>query len=200
MYSRSRRYLFIYLRGVIATGAMVASVGWTNAQTMTAPVADEFNLSSSEIASRKPFPESGIADTFGCTGGGRSPQLSWSGAPPGTRSFVLTFYDPDAPTGSGWWHWVVYDIPAATTGLAGGSGKGTSLPEGAKEARVDNGRAGYSGPCPPVGAPAHRYTFTLHALKIEKLAVPPDATPALIGFMTTVNRIGQATLTVEHKR
>ena len=140
-------------------------------------------------------------DKFGCKGGNRSPQLEWSGAPAGTKSFVVTIYDPDAPTGSGWWHWIVYDIPSTVTELPGGVGKeGAALPGGAKQGRADVGPAEYDGPCPPPGDKPHRYIFTVHALKVDHLDVPADASPALIGFVTHANEIGRASFTALYGR
>ncbi len=180
--------------GLAASATLVACA------TPPATGLGSFMLQSADIATGKPYPEVNMLNTFGCTGGNRSPQLSWSGAPEGTRSYVLTMYDPDAPTGSGWWHWVVYNIPAGTTSLPPAIGQGGMLPMGAVEARGDGGQAAYGGPCPPKGAPAHRYVFTLHALKVDKLPVPPEASPARVGFLTTANRIGQASFTVNVAR
>lgn len=161
---------------------------------------DTFTLESPELKPGQPVPMAQILDSFGCTGENRSPALRWSHPPAGTRSFVLTLYDPDAPTGSGWWHWIVLDIPAGTTGLPAGIGKGSALPAGAREGRNDIGRPGYMGFCPPAGDRPHRYVFTLHALKIDKLPVPDDATPALVGFNLNAHRLGQTSLTVTHGR
>lgn len=160
----------------------------------------KFTLSSADLKPGKPVATAQILDTFGCSGENQSPALSWSHPPAGTRSFVLTVYDPDAPTGSGWWHWVVLDIPATTTSLPTAIGKSGTLPAGARESRTDMGRPGYMGFCPPKGDKPHRYVFTLHALKVEKLAVADDATPALVGFNLNANRIGQASFTVKHGR
>lgn len=140
-----------------------------------------------------------VFNGFGCTGENVSPALAWSGAPEGTQSFVLMVYDPDAPTGSGWWHWVVYNIPADTTELPAGAGDGEGLPGGAVEGRTDFGTTGYGGPCPPEGT-NHRYVFTLTALKVAKLDVPADATAALIGFMTNANALDSAKLTLTYGR
>lgn len=140
-----------------------------------------------------------VFDGFGCTGGNVSPALAWSDPPEDTQSFVLTMYDPDAPTGSGWWHWVVYNIPADTTELPEGAGDGEGLPQGAVEGRTDFGATGYGGPCPPPGTP-HRYVFTLTALKVPALEVPEGATAALIGFMTNANALDKATLTLKYGR
>jgi Raf kinase inhibitor-like YbhB/YbcL family protein len=161
--------------------------------------AGKFAVKSSDLKEGGTLPEKSVFNAFGCTGGNVSPQLSWSNAPAGTKSFVVTVYDPDAPTGSGWWHWVVYDVPASAHELPQGAGGGTGLPEGAKQARTDFGSPGYGGACPPPGKP-HRYYFTVHALKVDKLDVPADATAALIGFMTHANELGKAQLMVKYGR
>ncbi|HLO77661.1 MAG TPA: YbhB/YbcL family Raf kinase inhibitor-like protein [Magnetospirillum sp.] len=130
---------------------------------------------------------------FGCTGGNASPALSWSGAPEGTKSFALTVFDPDAPTGSGWWHWVVFNLPSATSGLPGDAGA-DKLPAGTVQGRTDFGKPGYGGPCPPAGAP-HRYVFTIHALDVEQLPLDDQASAAMVGFMINAHRLGKASLT-----
>ena len=136
-------------------------------------------------------------NSFGCTGDNVSPQLSWSGAPAGTQSYALTVYDPDAPTGSGWWHWVVINIPATATSIASGAGTadGKALPVGSQQVRTDFGAVGFGGPCPPAGNKPHRYIFTLFALKAPKLDVPPDATAALAGFMINANTLAKVSFT-----
>jgi Raf kinase inhibitor-like YbhB/YbcL family protein len=158
-----------------------------------------FELTSPGLENGDMLKTENVFNGFGCTGGNVSPALAWKDAPEGTKSFVLTLYDPDAPTGSGWWHWVVYDIPAATTGLPQGAGSGAGLPEGAVQGHTDFGSTGYGGPCPPPGAP-HRYIFTLTALKVPALDVPENATAALIGFMTHANAIASAKLTLMYGR
>ena len=132
---------------------------------------------------------------FGCAGGNLSPQLSWSGAPEGTKSFALTCFDPDAPTGSGFWHWVVVNIPADVTSLALGAGSGDgSMPDGALQTRTDFGAPGYGGPCPPEGDHPHRYLFTLHAVGVEGLPVEADTSAAVVGFMLNFNTLAKAAL------
>lgn len=129
--------------------------------------------------------------------------MNWHGAPTGTKSFAVTVYDPDAPTGSGWWHWVVYNIPATARGLpeAAGSPDGEGLPAGSVQMRNDFGAAAYSGACPPPGAKPHRYVFTVHALKIEKRDVPTDTgTPALVGYLVGANRLAAASFTIKFGR
>jgi Raf kinase inhibitor-like YbhB/YbcL family protein len=161
-----------------------------------------FTLSSPEIASNAMIPQSFEFNGFGCTGKNQSPALKWSGAPKGTRSYAVTVYDPDAPTGSGWWHWMVIDIPADVTELAPDAGAVDSakLPKGAVQVRIDYGVKGGGGPCPPPGDKPHRYVFTVHALKTEKLGIPADATAALGGFMINANALGQASFTAKYGR
>ena len=120
---------------------------------------------------------------FGCAGGNISPHLKWSGAPAGTKSFALTCFDPDAPTGSGFWHWVMVNIPADVSELAAGAGNpGGKLPAGALQTRTELGATGYLGPCPPEGDHPHRYLFTVFALSKDKLDVAADTSPAVVGF------------------
>jgi len=133
---------------------------------------------------------------FGCAGGNKSPHLKWSGAPAGTKSFAVTCYDPDAPTGSGFWHWLVVNIPAAATELRKDAGRpdGSNLPFGCVQVATDFGSPGWGGPCPPVGDKPHRYNFTLYALKVERLDVN-GASASLAGYMVNGNAIGRAKLT-----
>jgi Raf kinase inhibitor-like YbhB/YbcL family protein len=139
---------------------------------------------------------------FGCAGGNQSPQLSWSGAPSDTKSFALTCFDPDAPTGSGFWHWLIVNIPATTTELpldAGNPGA-PKLPAGALQTRTDIGKPGYIGPCPPEGDHPHRYIFTIFAVSQESLAVTADTSAAVIGFNLHFNTLAKATLMGLFKR
>ncbi len=138
---------------------------------------------------------------FGCKGRNLSPQLAWSGAPAGTRSFALTCFDPDAPTGSGFWHWVVVNIPAALGSLAAGAGDPGSakMPAGALQVRTDFGKPGYGGPCPPPGS-VHRYIFTLHAVKLPQLPVSADTSAAVVGFHLHSNTLEKASLTGLYRR
>lgn len=159
----------------------------------------KFSLTSPDLFGQTRVPEVHVFNGFGCTGGNRSPSLTWSNLPAGTKSIALTMYDPDAPTGSGWWHWVVYNLPATTTSLPTGA-SASGLPAGAVQGRTDFGTAGYGGPCPPVGDGPHRYVFTVFALKTEKLDLPADATAALVGFNLNANVIAKAQFTAIHKR
>jgi Raf kinase inhibitor-like YbhB/YbcL family protein len=138
---------------------------------------------------------------FGCKGGNLSPQLAWSRTPEGTESFAITCFDPDAPTGSGFWHWVVVNIPPSVYSLplgAGDPGRGT-MPAGALEVRTDFGKPGYGGPCPPPRS-VHRYIFTLHAVKMPRLPVTADTSAAVVGFHLHFNTLEKATLTGLYRR
>ena len=156
-----------------------------------------FTLTSADVKNGA-FGPAQIFNGFGCTGKNVSPALSWKGAPSGTRSFVLTIYDPDAPTGSGFWHWVVMNIPASMTSIATGVSRTPKMP--GVEMRTDFGTTGYGGPCPPAGDKPHRYIFSVYALKVDKLDLDPQATAAMVGFMTRANSLAVATFTARHGR
>jgi hypothetical protein len=164
--------------------------------------AAEFSLTSTELTPGGRFETRHVFNGFGCTGGNVSPALSWSGAPAGTKSFALTVYDPDAPTGSGWWHWVIFDIPSTTNSLAAGAGdpSGGKAPKGAVQTSTDFGKTGFGGPCPPAGDKPHRYVFTLYALKVDKLGADPASTAAMVGFMLNSNKLERASFTVYYGR
>lgn len=164
--------------------------------------ADKFTLMSPTIKPNATLTTDQVFNGFGCTGKNVSPALKWSGEPQGTQSFAITVYDPDAPTGSGWWHWVVYNISADVHELAEGAGDitGKRLPTGAVQGRTDFGPAGFGGACPPPGDKAHRYVFTVFALKIEKLDLPADATAALVGYMLNMNKLAVAKFTAQYRR
>lgn len=134
---------------------------------------------------------------FGCSGGNRSPELRWRHVPKGTRSLAVTAYDPDAPTGSGWWHWVAYNLPPSLRELPEGSGSpdGRKMPRGSVQAVTDFGMRGYGGPCPPKGDRPHHYVFTVYALKVPHLKLPANASPALVGYYLHMEMIGKGTLT-----
>ncbi|HET8577773.1 MAG TPA: YbhB/YbcL family Raf kinase inhibitor-like protein [Methylomirabilota bacterium] len=169
----------------------------------TAGHAQQFKLSSPDIKPGGSIAEEQVFNGFGCSGKNISPALQWSGAPKGTKSFALLVHDPDAPTGgAGWWHWVVIDIPADATELKKDAGKadGSNLPKGAVQITTDFGSPGWGGPCPPAGDKPHRYNFTLHALKVDKLDVPKDAKASLVGFMVNANSMAKATLTGKYGR
>ena len=163
--------------------------------------AADFILTSSDIADGKPLTSSSEFQGFGCKGGNTSPQLSWHGAPAGTKSYAITVYDPDAPTGSGWWHWTVVNLPTSITALATGAGSSTgNLPAGAVQGRTDYGQPGFGGACPPVGDKPHRYQFTVWALKVDKLPLDEQAGGAMVGYMLNANALAKTTLTATYGR
>src|SRR5262252_6382467 len=164
--------------------------------------AASFKLESPTIKPGATLTEAQVFNSFGCSGKNLSPALQWSGAPAGTKSFALTLYDPDAPTGSGWWHWVVFNIPASATSLAEGAGTadGAQLPAGTVQGRTDFGAPGFGGACPPPGDKPHRYIFTVYALKADKLDIPAGGTAALVGFMINANKLASATFTAKYGR
>jgi Raf kinase inhibitor-like YbhB/YbcL family protein len=165
---------------LLATAAMVFAEGFTL----------KSDAISGQIANAQVF------SGFGCSGENISPALSWESAPEGTKSFAITMYDKDAPTGSGWWHWVVFNLPADTTTLPRNSGKPELglMPKGVVQSQTSFGPAGYGGPCPPVGHGPHQYVFTIHALNVEKLDLDEKASPALVGYMLNAHTIQKASV------
>lgn len=182
--------------------ALFAPVLLAVACAATAAGPKPFTLHSPEIKANSPIPKQFEFNGFGCNGENKSPALQWSGAPKGTKSFAVTVYDPDAPTGSGWWHWQVINIPADVTELKpdAGNASGANLPPGAKQVRIDYGVAAWGGVCPPPGDRPHRYIFTVYALKTDKLDIPADATAALAGYMINANKIGKASFAARYGR
>lgn len=156
-----------------------------------------FTLTSPDLPDGKPLPNAQVFNGFGCTGANVSPRLQWTGAPAGTKSFAVTVYDPDAPTGSGWWHWVVFNIPATTTELEAGAGEaaGSKAPRGAVQSMTDFGAPGFGGACPPPGDKPHRYIFTVHALKVDSLPLDAKAPGAMVGYYLGQNTIAKASFT-----
>lgn len=165
-------------------------------------VADGFSLESPDVRANGPFANKFVLKGFGCEGGNISPELRWKNAPQGTRSFAVTAYDPDAPTGSGWWHWVVFNLPADTTALPQGAGDPAAgkLPKGAVQGRTDFGKPGWGGPCPPKGDKPHRFTFNVFALKTDKIELDENASAALVGFMLNANSLAKASFTAKSAR
>jgi Raf kinase inhibitor-like YbhB/YbcL family protein len=143
-----------------------------------------FTLTSQDLTDGDEVPVAQRSGIFGAGGEDVSPQLSWTGAPAGTKSFAVTVYDPDAPTASGFWHWAVVDIPADVSSLPRGAGNpdGSGLPTGAFQLRNDGNIAGYIGAAPPPGHGRHQYHVVVHAVDVESLGIPADATPAFLGF------------------
>lgn len=139
---------------------------------------------------------------FGCSGTNESPQLSWANAPEGTKSFAVTMYDPDAPTGSGWWHWLVFDIPANVNELVTNAGavKANLAPKGAIQSITDYGVTGYGGPCPPEGHGLHQYILTVYALKTDQLGLDAKTNPAVVGFYLWSNTLAKASIVTYYQR
>ncbi len=160
------------------------------------PKVEDFDLTSDDIAEGQTLPQAQVADIMGYHGSNRSPQLSWSGFPPTTKSFAVTVHDPDAPTGSGFWHWLAVNIPADVHELASGAGSSDpdELPAGVLQVRNDAGFVGYVGAAPPPGDPAHRYVHTVHALDVERLDVDADSSAAVVGFNLRFHAIARAQL------
>ena len=156
--------------------------------------ANALTLTSTDIKQGGKIANEQVFNSFGCTGQNMSPALAWSGAPKGTKSFAVSMYDPDAPTGSGFWHWWVANISADTSSLPKGAGSGTGLPAGALQVRNDFGAIGYGGPCPPPGKP-HRYQITVFALDVDKLDVDEKTSPAVVGFNVHGHTLAKTTLT-----
>lgn len=157
----------------------------------------DFALSSPDVQPDAAMDPRLEFDGFGCAGQNQSPALDWKNAPIGTQSFALTMYDPDAPSGSGWWHWFVVDLPAGCFALPANAGAEGSahMPAPARQIRNDFGVHAWGGICPPAGDKAHRYVFTVHALSVARLDIPDDATAALAGFMVNAHSLGKASFT-----
>ena len=178
---------------IAALGLSVFGASAAHARSMT--------LTSADIKEGATIASEQVFNGFGCTGGNVSPALSWSGAPSGTKSLAVSIYDPDAPTGSGWWHWTLFNIPANVTGIKeGASLKPDQLPAGSVEGRTDFGKPGYGGACPPVGDKPHRYILTVFALKTAKIDLTSDASGALVGYYLNQNTIAKTSLTAKYGR
>ena len=180
------------------TAGWLAGLGVVALLTAAAPArAGDFVLTSPDIADQHSIPDIFANSSFGCGGGNLSPALQWKGAPSGTRSFAVTVFDPDAPTGSGWWHWVVYNLPPSTDRLGRGAGDPNRqlMPVGTVQGRTDYGVAGYGGPCPPRGSRLHHYVFSVYALNIDVIPVRTGASAAMVGFFIHEHELAEAKLT-----
>jgi len=167
----------------------------------SASYADSFTVTSKDIAHGEFMSSAQEFQGFGCSGDNLSPQLSWSGAPAGTEAYAVFAYDPDAPTGSGWWHWQLINIPKTVTTLATGAGdaSGKTAPKGSQHVGNDYGVKGFGGACPPPKHGAHRYQFTVYALP-QTLEIPTEASSALAGYMVNANALASATIEALYKR
>lgn len=166
------------------------------------PAVASFEITSDDVTDGGMLPMPQVSSIFDAGGQDISPHLSWSGAPDGTRSYVVTCFDPDAPTGSGFWHWIVYDIPAGVTELATGAGApdGARLPDGAKHLKNDAGAYGYLGSAPPPGEGPHRYLFAVHALSVDSLPISQEVSAAICGFNMFGTTLGRALITPVYER
>jgi Raf kinase inhibitor-like YbhB/YbcL family protein len=184
------------MRGLTILGAAMA-LGLLGAGTARA----DFTLTSPDLTEGGTFKEEQVANVFGCKGGNMVPALSWSGAPAGTKSFAITMYDPDAPTGSGFWHWVVFNIPVKVTSFAKEpGGPKTKVPKGAIQVRNDYSFWGYGGPCPPMGGGAHHYALTVYAVDVDHIPAGRDASAAAIGFNLHFHTLAKATINATYGR
>lgn len=182
-------------RSVISIAALAA----INFQVSAATA---FSITSEDISGERRLAQQQVFEGFGCHGGNQSPHLAWKNPPDGTKSFAITVYDPDAPTGSGWWHWTVANIPAKVTTLPtdAGNRNGEKLVAGAVQGRNDFGYSGYGGACPPAGDSPHRYQITVWALDVDKLPVDEHASGALVGFMINSHVLEKAQFTATYSR
>lgn len=161
-----------------------------------------FHLASGALHDGDTLPLAHVYKGGGCDGGNHSPALAWSGAPDATRGYAVTMFDPDAPTGRGWWHWLAYDLPAQAQSLPENAGatRGDALPAGARQARNDFGSIGYAGACPPAGDKPHRYVITVYALPVVRLAVPASPSATQVDAALKRHALASAHLTLEYGR
>jgi Raf kinase inhibitor-like YbhB/YbcL family protein len=164
--------------------------------------AGDFHVTSPTVKEQGTIGNEHVYNGFGCSGHNVSPELRWEQAPKDAKSFAVTVYDPDAPTGSGWWHWVIFNIPPSVTSLPVDAGKsdGRSAPQGSVQSMTDFGQQGYGGPCPPQGDKPHRYIFMVYALKVDQLPLKKEASGAMVGFYLNQNALGKASLTAMYGR
>jgi Raf kinase inhibitor-like YbhB/YbcL family protein len=181
---------------MLSTMAALMALAGGPADAAGGKVAGAMSLSSDDIKPGAKIADEQVMKGSGCSGGNISPQLNWKGAPAATKSFALTVYDPDAPTGSGFWHWVVFNIPATAASLPKNAGdiKANLAPAGSVQTRNDYSVQGYGGPCPPKGKP-HHYVFTIFAVDVDHLDADADASPAVIGFNLHFHTLAKGTFT-----
>ena len=141
-----------------------------------------------------------VFNGFGCSGKNISPQLEWIDAPKETKSFAITVYDPDAPTGSGWWHWIVFDISKDTNEILPNASVLNILPKSTIQSKTDFGKNEFGGACPPKASKAHSYITTIYALDVDKLGLDKDVNPALVGYMINLHTIEKSSIITYYKR
>ncbi len=183
--------------------AAMAFLGVATANAARSTAQRHFMLSSSDRQLAIGVPLAYTANAFGCAGGNLSPPLRWSGAPAGTKSFAVTLFDPDERSNpSGWWHWIVYDLPGTINELPVGAGAEHSklLPAAALQGRSDLGEDAYHGPCPNTGESPHRYVFTVYALNVEKLSVPADSSGAMVTSTLQEHLLAKAVFVAHYGR
>ena len=188
----------------LALVAMLAACGASESR-VASPSLRGMTLSSQDLHAGGALANAQLLDRYGCTGANASPELEWTGAPPDTKSFAILAFDPDAPTESGWWHWVVFDIPASATRVPANASRDRTLPAGAIEGRNDFGTTGYGGGCPPAGGGDHRYRFTVYALRVADLRevgfpIDANAPAAMVSFAVHATALAHATLEVHYHR
>ncbi len=183
-------------RSIVITVLLVGSL------LATTVFAEDFTLKSPQLQQGERLNAEQVFSGFGCTGKNISPALHWKEAPEGTKSFAVTVYDPDAPTGSGWWHWIIFNIPANINTLPKNAGdlKSDLAPKGSIQSRTDFGTSGYGGAAPPPGDKPHRYQFTVYALDIEKLDLDVNVSGAMVGFNLNQHVLAKSTITVYYSR
>jgi Raf kinase inhibitor-like YbhB/YbcL family protein len=166
------------------------------------PQVPSFELTSTDISDGAALPMAQVSGLMGAGGEDVSPQLSWSGFPTETKGFAVTVYDPVAPTASGFWHWAVFDIPVTTTSLPTGAGDaaGSGLPKGAVQLANDAGMRRYLGAAPPAGHGTHYYHFVVHALDVDHLDLPANATPAYLGFNLFMHTLARAAIVATYEQ
>ena len=160
----------------------------------------EMQLDSKSIENGATLPNTQVFSGFGCEGGNKSPHLRWKNAPEKTKSFAISVYDPDAPTGSGWWHWTAFNIPKTTSELPEGVKLESQISNGVIEGRTDYGSSGFGGACPPPGDKAHRYIFTVYALDTASLPLDSNASGAMFGYFVNSHTIEKASITAFYGR
>lgn len=184
------------MRQLILMALVGSYLGLANAEPSTAT----FSLASPDLGGQ--LTQTQVFNGFGCEGDNISPALVWSNPPAGTKSYAVTVYDPDAPTGSGWWHWLIYNIAAKVNQLPADAGDLASdtAPAGSVQSVTDYGQPGFGGACPPPGDGAHRYVFTVYALEVPNISAEPDTPPAQIGFLLNQHALAKASLIAYYQR